>query len=112
MTGYKPREISKVLTEALENMPVVVLSGMRQAGKSTLLLNQPELRNRRYMTFDDFGVLEAARRNPEELISGKEPLTIDEAQKYPELLNVIKREVDKKRKPGRFLLSGSANFLL
>jgi predicted AAA+ superfamily ATPase len=38
MTGYKPREISRVLTEALENMPVVVLSGMRQAGKSTLLL--------------------------------------------------------------------------
>jgi len=112
MTGYKPREISKVLTEVLENMPVVVLSGMRQAGKSTLLLNQPELRNRRYMTFDDFGVLEAARRNPEELIVGEEPLTIDEAQKYPELLNVIKREVDKKRKPGRFLLSGSANFLL
>jgi len=112
MTAYKPREISKVITEALENMPVVVLSGMRQAGKSTLLLNQPELRNRRYMTFDDFGILEAARRNPEELIAGKDPLTIDEAQKYPELLNVIKREVDKKRKPGRFLLSGSANFLL
>lgn len=93
-------------------MPVVVLSGMRQAGKSTLLLNQPELRNRRYMTFDDFGVLEAARRNPEELVAGEEPFTIDEAQKYPELLNVIKREVDKKRTPGRFLLSGSANFLL
>lgn len=104
--------MSKVLSEALKNMPVVVLSGMRQAGKSTLLLNQPELRNRRYMTFDDFGVLEAARRNPEELIAGKESLTIDEAQKYPELLNVIKREVDKKRTPGRFLLSGSVNFLL
>jgi predicted AAA+ superfamily ATPase len=112
MTGYKPREISKILNEALENMPVVVLSGMRQAGKSTLLLNQPELRSRKYMTFDDFGVLEAARRNPEELLAGGEPLTIDEAQKYPELLNVIKREVDKKRSPGRFLLSGSANFLL
>lgn len=112
MTAYKTREISKVLTEALENMPVVVLSGMRQTGKSTLLLNQPELSGRKYMTFDDFGVLEAARRNPEELIAVEEPLTIDEAQKYPELLNVIKREVDKKRKPGRFLLSGSANFLL
>ena len=57
MTGYRPREISKVLNEALENMPVVVLSGMRQAGKSTLLLNQAELRSRRYMTFDDFSVL-------------------------------------------------------
>lgn len=112
MTEYKPREIAKVLCEALGNMPVVVLSGMRQTGKSTLLLNQTELRGRKYMTFDDFGVLESARRNPEELIAGKEPLAIDEAQKFPELLTVIKREVDKKRKPGRFLLSGSANFLL
>ena len=112
MTEYKPREISKVLSEALENMPVVVLSGMRQTGKSTLLLNQPELRNRKYITFDDFAVLEVARRNPEELISSKEPVTIDEAQKFPDLLNIIKREVDKVRKPGRFLLSGSANFLL
>jgi len=112
MTGYKPREISKVLVEALENMPVVVLSGMRQTGKSTLLLNQPELRNRRYISFDDFSTLEAAKSNPEDLIGGKEPLTIDEAQKYPEILNVIKQEVDRKRKPGAFLLSGSANFLL
>jgi predicted AAA+ superfamily ATPase len=112
MTGYKPREISKVLVEALENMPVVVLSGMRQTGKSTLLLNQAELHKRKYVTFDDFGTLESAKRNPEDLVGGKEPLTIDEAQKYPEILNVIKKEVDKKRKPGQFLLSGSANFLL
>ena len=112
MTRYKPREISRVLTEALENLPVVVLSGMRQTGKSTLLLNQPELRNRRYISFDDFATLEAAKSNPEDLIGGKGPLTIDEAQKYPWILNVIKQEVDKKRKPGAFLLSGSANFLL
>ncbi len=112
MIRYKPREISKVLTEALGDMPVVVLSGMRQIGKSTLLLNQPELHSRKYMTFDDFSVLEAARRNPEEFVAGEDMLTIDEAQKYPELLNVIKRDVDRKRIPGRFLLSGSANFLL
>ena len=93
-------------------MPVVVLSGMRQAGKSTLLLNQLELRKREYITFDDFGALESAKRNPEGLIEGKKQLTIDEAQKYPDILNVIKQEVDRKRKPGRFLLSGSANFLL
>lgn len=112
MTKYKPREISKVLVEALKNMPVVVLSGMRQTGKSTLLLNQSELRSRRYVSFDDFATLEAAKSNPEDLIRGKGPLTIDEAQKYPEILNVIKRDVDRKRRPGAFLLSGSANFLL
>jgi len=112
MTSYKPREITKTLVESLENMPVVVLSGMRQTGKSTLLLNQPQLKKRRYISFDDFNTLEIARSNPEELFSAKEPITIDEVQKYPEILSVIKREVDKDRKPGRFLLSGSANFLL
>lgn len=112
MTEYKPREIAKVLIESLDNMPVVVLSGMRQTGKSTLLLNQQELQSRKYISFDDFNVLETARRNPEGLLADGESITIDEAQKYPEILNIIKKEVDKKRKPGRFLLSGSANFLL
>jgi len=112
MTKYEHREITKVLLDAIDTMPVVVLSGMRQTGKSTLLLNQPELKNRKYLNFDDFNILEAAKRNPEALLDSEQPITIDEAQKYPEILNLIKREVDKNRKPGRFLLSGSANFLL
>ena len=112
MTAYKFREITNTLKESLENMPVVVLSGMRRTGKSTLLLNQPQFKKRRYISFDDFNTLEAARSNPEELLSGNEPITIDEAQKHPEILNVIKKEVDRNRKPGKFLLSGSANFLL
>jgi predicted AAA+ superfamily ATPase len=112
MTAYKSREITNTLEESLENMPVAVLSGMRQTGKSTLLLNQPQFKKRRYISFDDFNTLEAARNNPEELLSGNEPITIDEAQKYPEILNIIKKEVDRNRKPGRFLLSSSANFLL
>lgn len=112
MTSYKLREIIRPLTEALSQMPVVVLSGVRQSGKSTLLLNQPELQHRRYVSFDDFNTLEAARRNPEELIRDDEPITIDEAQKFPEIMTVIKQSVDKKRTPGKFLLSGSANFLL
>lgn len=93
-------------------MPVVVISGMRQAGKSTFLLNQPELKNRKYFNFDDFAVLEAARRNPEELLAANKYITIDEAHKYPQIFQAIKREVDSNRLPGRFLLSGSANFLL
>lgn len=112
MTRYRPRENSFVLFEALKNMPVVVLSGMRQAGKSTLLKNLPQLSGRRYVNFDDYNILEAARRDPQELILGGKPVIIDEAQKFPEILSVIKREVDRKRRPGQFILSGSANFLL
>ena len=112
MTAYKPREIVHPLAEALADMPVVVLSGMRQSGKSTLLLRQPELKHRRYVSFDDYNTLAAAQRNPEEFLNNPEPLTIDEAQRFPELMAFIKQSVDKKRIPGRFLLSGSANFLL
>lgn len=112
MTAYKPREIAKPLLEALDNMPVVVLSGMRQTGKSTLLLKQPEFKNRKYFTFDDLSVLRAAKEHPENLFESGEPITIDEAQKYPEILNHIKREVDKNRKPGKYIISGSSNFLL
>lgn len=112
MTEYIEREISTLLLEALADMPVVVLTGMRQTGKSTMLLNQGHLKNRRYFSFDDYNVLESAQRNPEGLLDGKRPITIDEAHKFPELLAVIKRAVDRRREAGRFLLSGSANFLL
>ncbi len=93
-------------------MPVVVLSGARQTGKSTLLLSEPALRGRRYFTLDDPEVRETARRAPEALLSGPEPVTIDEVQRCPELMPAIKREVDRDRRPGRFLLSGSANLAL
>lgn len=93
-------------------MPVVVLSGMRQTGKSTLLQRLPQLANRKYISFDDYNSLEAARRDPETLIAGAKTITIDEAQKFPEILSVIKQEVDRDRRPGKFILSGSANFLL
>ncbi|MFA5858040.1 MAG: ATP-binding protein [Elusimicrobiota bacterium] len=109
---YKPRDIAKVLAGALDNMPVVVLTGLRQTGKSTFLLHQNELKSRKYYSFDDLNVLDAARRNPEEFLSSPQPLTIDEAQKFPELLTYIKQKVDKNRKPGQFLLSGSSNFAL
>lgn len=112
MTTFKHRENSKTLLDAVESMPVVVLSGMRQTGKSTLLQHLPEFAKRRYISFDDFNTLEAARRNPEELLSGEGAITIDEVQKFPEILSVIKRKVDQNRKPGQFILSGSANFLL
>ncbi len=111
-TIFRAREITPALLHALAHMPVVVLTGMRQVGKSTLLQHQPELARRRYMSLDDFAQLEAARCDPEAFLWGDEPVTVDEAQKCPELLPVIKRLVDRQRVPGRFLLSGSANFAL
>lgn len=107
---YRGRDLAATLVRALDDMPVVVVTGMRQTGKTTLLRSEPGLRGRRYVTLDDFAQLEAARSSPEAFLDGDEPLTIDEAQRAPELLVAIKRAVDRDREPGRFLLSGSASF--
>lgn len=106
------RELVPMLVDALESMPVVVVTGLRQVGKSTLLQNERVLQHRRYITLEDFASLRAARENPESLLEGDADVTIDEAQKAPELLHVVKRVVDRHRKPGRIILSGSANFEL
>jgi predicted AAA+ superfamily ATPase len=112
MTAYKPRAIARLVEDSLEEMPIVIVTGLRQSGKSTFLQHEKPLSSRRYVTLDDFAQLAAARSDPEGFIRSDEPLTIDEAQKCPELLTAIKREVDRSRQPGRFLLSGSANFSL
>ncbi len=112
MTNYIQRDISDVVLEALHEMPVVVITGMRQTGKSTFLQMQHGLGNRRYITFDDFEYLEAAKTDPDGLLDSDRPVTIDEAQKCPEILTAIKKRVDGKRKKGQFLLSGSANFAI
>lgn len=112
MTDYLHRALGGLVTAALCELPVVIITGLRQSGKSTFLQNEKALARRRYITLDDFAQLAAARSDPEGLIQSDEPLTIDEAQKCPELLTAIKREVDRSRRPGRFLLSGSANFAL
>ena len=65
MTGYLPREITPRLERALRQLPVVVLSGLRQTGKSTLLQNEAGLaRGHTYRTLDDFATLAAAQANP------------------------------------------------
>lgn len=109
---YFPREITNSVISALDDMPVVAITGMRQTGKSTFLQQQAELQGRKYVTLDDFAQLAAARENPDGFVETDELLTIDEAQRCPELFVAIKRAVDRKRIPGKFILSGSANFLL
>ena len=112
MMTYYPREIANQLVSALEDMPVVAVTGMRQTGKSTFLQEQAELKGRKYVTLDDFAQLAAAKENPDRFVDTDEPLIIDEAQRCPELFIAIKRAVDRRRIPGRFILSGSANFLM
>lgn len=111
MTDYLSREIAPRLARATQTMPVVVLSGLRQTGKSTLLQREKSIAvARSYRTLDDFAVLAAARTNPESLL--EDTVTLDEVQRCPELLLAIKRSVDERRLPGRFVLSGSANLAL
>jgi len=111
MTGYLAREITPRLEKAVHQLPVVVLSGLRQTGKSTLLQNEATLaRGHTYRTLDDFATLAAARSNPEALLEGA--AILDEVQQCPELLVALKKSVDEHRKPGRFILSGSANLAL
>jgi len=106
-----PRLVASALGERLRAMPALVVTGPRQAGKSTLV-QQLAPGKRRYRTLDDLDVLDAAQRDPEALLGGHEPLTLDEVQRAPDLLHAVKRAIDQRRVAGRFLLTGSANLLM
>lgn len=111
MTPYLPREIAPRLAKALKRLPVVILSGLRQTGKSTLLQRDESIaQGRTYHTLDDFATLAAAQSNPESLL--EEPSILDEVQRCPELLMAIKQSVDADQRPGRYVMSGSANLAL
>lgn len=108
------RKTKHKLLAALNDNPVVLLHGARQTGKSTLIKQiVQEEHTARYITFDDMAVLSAAQSNPQGFISGyEENLAIDEVQRVPDIFLAIKEAVDKNRKPGKFILTGSANVLL
>ena len=106
---YK-RHLEGPLREALADTPVVLLMGARQVGKSTLA--QTLVPADRYLTLDDATVLAAAEADPAAFVEQFDALTvIDEVQRAPKLLLEIKASVDRRRRPGRFLLTGSANVL-
>jgi hypothetical protein len=97
--------------KALGAMPVVVVTGLRQSGKTTLVRDLLPGKGRAYRSFDDFGILAQAKENPESLFADA-PVTFDEAQRVPEIFLSIKRSVDSVRRNGSFLLTGSTNILL
>ena len=108
MNTLLPRLVGDALHHRLRVMPAVVITGARQTGKSTLAHDLAPGR-RRYLPLDDLDVMEQARRDPAALIGGPTPVTIDEVQREPDLLHAVKRAIDRRRTPGQFLLTGSAN---
>lgn len=105
------RCLAPVVRAALARSPVVVLTGARQTGKATLARDILG-RGRVYRTLDDMASLEQAQREPDSLVSARQPVTVDEIQRSPDLLLAIKRHVDERRSPSQFLLTGSANLAL
>lgn len=103
------RWLTRQLQAALKALPVVVLTGARQTGKTTLVQSLPQKRT--FVSLDDLGVLGQAHSDPDSLLASR-PVTLDEVQRAPELLLPVKRQVDRQRKAGDFLLTGSANLLL
>jgi predicted AAA+ superfamily ATPase len=102
------RSAKNILDEALAISPTVLLSGARQVGKSTLCLS---LKNE-YRVFDNLSERASALNDPIGYVATlPKPITLDEIQKVPELLEGIKIAVDKERVNGTFLLTGSANVL-
>jgi predicted AAA+ superfamily ATPase len=109
---YFSRWLEKRITEVLKSHPVIILTGPRQVGKSTLLENAPSLKEWRYLTLDDPDALEQAKDDPKGLLWEEKPTIIDEAQRCPDLLVTIKYFVDKSGRKRQFILSGSGNISL
>ena len=105
-----PRFVERRAGEALADTPVVLIVGPRRAGKTTLTRKMAE-EGRTYITLDDRTVLDAALSDPNGFIRGLDRAIIDEIQRAPDVLLAIKRSVDEDRRPGRFLLTGSANVM-
>lgn len=106
-----PRAVQTALANRLRVMPAVVVTGARQTGKSTLA-EELAPGTRKYYTLDDLDVLDTARRDADALVGGTGSVTLDEIQREPTLLRAVKRAIDRNRRAGRFLLTGSANLAL
>ena len=106
-----PRRLAPAVQAALQDTPVVCVLGPRQSGKTTLVQSlAPE---RAFISLDDPGYLYTAATDPAGFIASlPQEVTLDEVQRVPGLLSAIKLEVDRNRRPARFLLTGSANLLL
>jgi len=105
-----PRGVASRVRIAMSDTPVVLVNGPRQCGKTTLVRSTFG-HERAYFTLDDETTSASARTDPVGFIRQIDSAILDEIQRAPELLRAIKNAVDEDRRPGRFLLTGSANIL-
>ena len=111
--GLYPRFLRPRIEEALADSPVVLIHGPRQCGKTTLARLVGDRAGFAYFTFDDDLQRAAARADPVGYVADlPERVVLDEVQRVPALFTSIKTAVDNRRRPGRFILTGSANVLL
>lgn len=112
-TSLYTRFVQARLNEALADSPVVLVHGPRQCGKTTLARITGDAAGYTYVTFDDDVLRAAAKADPVGFVGDlAEKVILDEVQHVPELFTSIKAAVDRDRRPGRFILTGSANVLL
>lgn len=104
------RYLKSKIEQALADTRVVLIIGPRQAGKTTLAKTVNGA-DRTFLTLDDPTILAAATTDPVGLLRQIDRAVIDEVQRAPELLLAIKAAVDADPRPGRFLLTGSANVM-
>lgn len=109
MTIY-PRLVEKRVTDAMSDTRVVLIVGPRQSGKTTLAKKMAN-EEMEYYTLDNATTLDAALQDPVGFVRRMDRAIIDEIQRAPELLMAIKESVDTDQRPGRFLLTGSANLM-
>lgn len=113
MSPIFPRYASRNLLEALEDSPATLIHGPRQCGKTTLALHVGKARGYNYLSFDDEVVRSGAKADPIGFVHDlPERIILDEVQHVPELFSSLKLEIDKRRHPGRYILTGSTNILL
>lgn len=105
-----PRLVEQRVNDAMSDTRVLLMVGPRQSGKTTLAKKMAHA-EMEYYTLDNATTLEAARQDPVGFIRGMDRAIIDEVQRAPELLLAIKESVDTDQRPGRFLLTGSANLM-
>jgi hypothetical protein len=107
------RSILPLVREALDDSPVVLLQGARQTGKTTLAEMLGREIGAAYHSLDVATTLAAISADPAGFLATapETPMVLDEVQRYPELFLPVKVEVDRLRRPGRFLLTGSASIL-
>jgi predicted AAA+ superfamily ATPase len=112
-TDLYPRFAADRLTEALRDSPAVLIHGPRQSGKTTLAQRVGARAGYAYLSFDDEAIRSVATTDPVGFVADLPPRVIlDEVQHVPQLFATLKAAIDRDRRPGRFVLTGSTNVLL